>query len=271
MIRKWFVLLAVLVCLAVLASCSQEENNTAVITDNTNIIFAPNTDYDTSSDTTGINNNTTSVESPEIKFDAQSSLAASEIEPPLSEADLAMAVPDFLTEEQQLLYRRARSVFPAFSGYPFQIDEYPPDGYEGDYRALLGEMIETKDEIGPLYYYAATGRYKRWDDFISMGTSIFTQDYFAWLSDSFLNINGYTYIPDTAKGGHWGYLPILSPDTFNLISKTDTEIRFEVVGHYFDTWNIDTANPDSVTTESFPITMVLTSDGWRFSEFNSPA
>lgn len=190
-------------------------------------------------------------------------------EPPLSEAIMTiLAVPDFLDENQQLLYRRARSVFIAFNGYPEMIEEYPCEN-------VLEIPYEDKSVYIPsgdheAHYIRACGRYQKWEDFHGMGVSIFTEEYFTRLSRHFLNIDGNTYYPDAAKGGAFGYMPELTPDTFELVSKTDSEIEFNVIGHYYSTWNPETANPSTITTQSFPIRMELTDSGWRFSLFNYP-
>ena len=202
----------------------------------------------------------TQVGTEEVWFDA---------EPPLSEAIMTLlAVPDFLDEDQQLLYRRARSIFVAFNGYPEMVEEYPCEN-------VLGIPYEERSVYIPSgdyqeHYIRACGRYQKWDDFYAMGVSIFTDDYFTRLSRNFLNIDGNTYFLDAAKGGAFGYMPELTPDTFELVSKTDSEIEFNVIGHYYLTWNPETADPSTITTQSFPIKMELTDNGWRFSLFNSP-
>ncbi len=65
MISKRSVLFAVLTCAVLLVSCSQEENNTAVTTGDTDEIL------DTAYDTTRINNDTTTVETPPTQSNNQ--------------------------------------------------------------------------------------------------------------------------------------------------------------------------------------------------------
>ena len=193
------------------------------------------------------------------------------LEPPLSETDIDRPVPDFLDEEQQLLYLRACSVYPTFSGYPFKIDDTYPrkDGKTFDHWA--NHVYYPPENSDFMYYYAAQGRYEKWDDFVGMGTSIFTSVYFNQRSSCFLNMNGYTYIPDAEKGCGWGYLS--DTDTFTLISKSDTEIHFELIGHYYDAHAAQDEDSDFIITRTrnFPIIMVLTDEGWRFSEFHMAA
>jgi len=187
---------------------------------------------------------------------------------PLTEYFLSMSVPDFLTEEQQYLYRCACSIYPTFTGNPDHINDYPADEeYTVAYEAPI--MIEVNSM--ELRYHAAKGKYRLWDDFVAMGTSIFTDSYFAELSDMFHGVDGITRIPDVAKGSRWGYMEDVQEDTFRLTSKTDTEIRFDVIGHYFSRTDDGEVDLESMTTESFPIVMVLTNSGWRFDKFASPA
>ena len=44
-----------------------------------------------------------------------------------------------------------------------------------------------------------------------------------------------------------------------LVSRSDTEICFDVIGHY--------AQDDAEETRSFPITLTLTDNDWRFSQY----
>lgn len=191
------------------------------------------------------------------------------LEPPLTEWECKMPVPDFLNEEQQLLYRRAYSIYPTFVGAPEHIDFYPrKDGEPFDSWFLYS--YKTSEGTVPAYYYAAQGRYAKWDDFVSMGTSIFTVEYFNSLSSWFLNIDGNIYLPDVAMGSAWGQRLDSPPDTFRLISKSDTEIHFEFTCYFYycghpEDYNLDDIEP---IKKVMPFTMVLTDNGWRFSEFH---
>ena len=80
-----------------------------------------------------------------------------------------------------------------------------------------------------------------------------------WGIPSFIQINDYLYHISASKGGAFGYDPNESPDTYVLVSRTDTEICFDVIGHY--------AQDDTEETHSFPITLTRTESGWRFSQF----
>ena len=182
-----------------------------------------------------------------------------ENEPPLMRLGITCAVPDFLNEEQIDVYRRAVTIFPVFSGVPDAIEKFPSD-----------ELIFERDMIekGTTRYFKSTGRYRQWGDFEAMLLSVFTKEYFETLSEYFLNIDGQLYYPDAAAGGQLGYAPELKPDTFELISKTDTKIEFNLIGYYYEDGYAILENRGEIRTQTFPIIMEYTDDGWRFALFN---
>jgi len=188
-------------------------------------------------------------------------------EPPITQVAANAAVPDFLNNEQVDLYRRALSMFFIFHGAPDGIDSAFPLPTGLTQASPPSGSAATENGI---QYYAVTGRYQMWNDFQAMCLGLFTQEYFDALNKapSFKDIGGYTYYADISMGGAFGYAPENSPDTFELVSKTDTSISFNLIGHYYENGVAASAGTGPVTTQTFPITMVLTADGWRFSQFN---
>lgn len=186
-------------------------------------------------------------------------------EPPL--AGEAVSAPQFLSAEQQALYQRAHAIFPAFCGVPDAVDSFPHDG-----GPPVGEPIYVQiDGVG---YYRAQGRYQAWSDFEAMMLSLFTRGYYEQLiggrggTRPFLQQGGILYYIDGAAGSILGYRPDLAPDEFELTAQTPNSITFNLIGHYF--WDLD-ENGDPIAsvpdTISYPITLVLTENGWRFSQF----
>jgi len=119
-------------------------------------------------------------------------------------------------------------------------------------------------------YLAVKGRYRKWNDFHAMCLSLFTENYFNELNRGegpgaiYMEHNGYTYYQDVTAGNNFAYTP---PDTFLLISESSTMINFNVIGHYnYGTPALGKSFPSEAL--SFPIAMVLTDNGWRFSEFS---
>lgn len=183
-------------------------------------------------------------------------------EPPLDEDALAIDVPDFLTEEQQLLYRKAYFLYThTFGGNTDLIDIFDadPDSY-----------VFSSANYGFYSYQIASGRYQNWADFDQVVHSVFTDDYWQQ-TNCFPGADGITYptymeydgkmaFISSARGGGW-YNDDIS-DQFKLVSKTDTTIEFTVTGHYADPYD----RTDFQLT--FPLRMVLTEVGWRFEQYH---
>ena len=186
-------------------------------------------------------------------------------EPPLDEYALAAAVPDFLTEEQQLLYRRAFAIFDAFEGMTENIEAFPlADGTP----YVWTPATETLTIEGPTYI-RARGRYRWYQDFEQTGLQLFTPEYFEELRRwGFLNIDGYLYYIDAAKGSNHGYVPEEMPDAFELVSQTEDAITFNLIGHYYVDGYQQGVQRTQYTTASFPIRMVRQGGQWRFAEFH---
>lgn len=200
------------------------------------------------------------------------------MEPPLDEFSASIAVPDFLTEEQQDLYRRAHCLYQhMFGGETTALDNIRPDvemGYDEP------EVIEDG-----LYYYPATGRYRNWADFDAVIHGLFTDDF--WQRRNTLEgdppryiyreIDGRLWMADLSRGSG-NYYNENFPDEFRLDRRTEEEISFTLIGHY--SWVYPREGETSEErdarrkreyecTQEFPIKMVLTEDGWRFDKFYS--
>ena len=188
-------------------------------------------------------------------------------EPPVLEPYFHDPMPDFLTEEQKVLYCCAQTLYNILRGSTLFIDDFPKkDGTP--FTPGYGEGFYIERYGLDMRYYVSTGRYAKWDDFVAMGQSVFTDDYFKKLSDgTFFEDNGKTCYLDAERGGPWGYVPEFAPDTFTLLSQTETQIDFIVTAYYFDSFH---PTKDDIPEEiSFPIQLVLTENGWRFSYFDS--
>lgn len=198
-------------------------------------------------------------------------------EPPLSERTLAQPVPEFLDEEQQALflhaYEASSFLFCGTDGYEHFL---PEDGTwtTADY-VVIDDMT----------YLVAQGRYARWEDFKAMMDGLFTAEY----QDDLLNtvVGGISYprftstedgqlcFLETLKGSSIDYGFCDTPDSYELVSQTEDEIVFDLVGHYA---NLDTAefdedgqpHPTEEYTLSYPIRMERTDAGWRVAEFHLP-
>lgn len=204
---------------------------------------------------------------------AESSASSSSVAPEVAEQMNLLEpaegpVPEFLDAEQQQLYRQAKTAF-----WEFTLNN---DGFGSTAPAELGV------EVDGLTYYPCDGSITSWADFESSMLSVFTQDYFTQLNNgasytdeagkehirtTFMEMDGKLYFICAARGANSRFI---EPETFELISESDTEIKFNVVGQYRDISYTDGVESvaDTPTTEKKPLTMVKGPDGWRFSEFS---
>lgn len=204
------------------------------------------------------------------------------VEPPLSGWTLAQPVPEFLNAEQQALflhaYEAAHFLELSTSGF---LEYYPDEN--GVVPALSGQQ-ETV-EIGGNIYTVSVGRFRRWEDFKAMMDGLFTADY----QDSLLNggtndapyprftstEDGRLCYMDGMRGSNIDYGFCDTPDSYELVSQSEDEIIFNLIGHYA---NLETAeigeegqpHPTEEYTLSYPIRMERTDAGWRVAEFHLP-
>ena len=197
-------------------------------------------------------------------------------EPPLDAAALSIAVPDFLTAEQQDLYRRAHSLYEHLLGdsieysETFDMDVFPPSQYE---------TVVIDDTT----YLVSQGRYSNWLDFDAVVHSIFTDTFWAIHNNSnsgylyHVEYNGKHCFLDTSIGGGYYYNKTI-PDEFRLDEKTESKIAFTLVGHYNFLGDVEGETDEQEDerlqrgydyTLEFPIKMVLSENGWKFDEFHT--
>lgn len=194
-------------------------------------------------------------------------------EPPLSEYDMNLAVPDFLTQEQQTLYRRAHNLYEHLVGDSIEYAETFKDGTfpQSEYEQVI---------INDMAYLVAQGRYADWNHFEEVGRSIFTEDYWEELNKTSDGLalrteyNGKLCFLDLSMGSGYYYCKDI-PDGFRLEKSDENEVIFTLIGHYryLDEGANDSTNDDKAQdydyTLEFPIKLVLTENGWRFDEFHS--
>lgn len=192
---------------------------------------------------------------------------------------MAIAVPEFLTPEQQDLYRRAYCMYMhMFAGETSAVDMFETEG--GNPPVLQESEIV---EIDGGHYTIAQGRYKNWSDFIAVIQSLFTENF--WVAQNepdnewvtYREYDGLLCYIDASKGSGYYYNENF-PDEFRLDRQTDQSIEFTLIGHYSPVWPRNGETPEQRDerlrreydyTLEFPIRMVLTNNGWRFDEFHS--
>lgn len=203
---------------------------------------------------------------------------AAELQPPLTQEDLELPVPDFLPPELQQLYRRAHNVYEhlfiettgceyAETFEPGTFPETPPETFEAD----------------GLRYRYARGRYKSWADFDALVHSVFTHRLFQALN----GIEGHSSGLYAERDGALCFVDLIRPtahtrnpnfpDTFVLLEQTEDLIRFHAVGYYSCLYPLegeDMGTRDARLragyeyTEEFELILVRTEEGWRFDAFS---
>lgn len=196
----------------------------------------------------------------------------------MDEFSASIAVPDFLTQEQQDLYRRAHCVYLNLFGVTTANVDYMggPFGFSND-TVVIDDMT----------YTFSRGRYRKWEDFDALVHAVFTEKFWDERNNSvsavgkpwilFREYDGMLCYLETEKG-QGNYYNDNFPDEFRLEKQTEEEISFALIGHY--SWVYPREGETSEErdarrkreyecTQEFPIRMVLTENGWRFDEFHS--
>lgn len=201
-------------------------------------------------------------------------------EPPILDWMADQPVPDFLDAEQQDLFLRAFSAANFLIGCSTSsVDEYPlADGTlpeRGDYETVTLDNGWT--------YLVAQGRYAQWADFQAMLDSVFTPEYqeeLLWTESldgerfpTFTSTeDGRLCFLDAGRGSSLEYGWADTPDTYELVSRSEDVVEFDLIGHYAvledDTGDEPTVS--GITTERYPIRMERTAAGWRIAEFHLP-
>ena len=197
-------------------------------------------------------------------------------EPPLSKEDMEIAVPDFLTEEQQMLYRRAYRFYECFRKESAGIDDFPAiDGTTLDKANARCIEVEGKK------YYESIGRYKNWEFFSSVIDSVFTPELVEKLN--MIDDMGMAYI-EVDNVLYYQDISFMSDDRlennyeFILKTSTDSKIEFQLLAHYSNyQYALDGVVVDGIVSEgdeftrTFDMEMVRDESGrWRFSLFEVP-
>lgn len=203
-------------------------------------------------------------------------------EPPLDEYSASIAVPDFLTEEQQYLYQRAHCLYLNLFGVTSaNVDRLGRLGVaprQSEYDTVV---------IDDMTYTVSHGRYRKWEEFDALVHAAFTDKFWDEHNNSvsavgepwimFREYNGMLCYLETEKGQGYYYNENF-PDEFRLEKQTEDEILFTLIGHYSWVWPREGETYEERDarlereyeyTLEFPMRMVLTEDGWRFDEFHS--
>lgn len=191
---------------------------------------------------------------------------------PLDDRSLALAVPDFLDAQQQLLYRQAAALYDAmFGGETTGIDDaFPaPSGVSDEHSTYTPEGSEYT-------YVSSAGRYQSWADFDRVVHGVFTDRLWTELNGTpiYIEHDGQLYILDASYGDQY-YNPVF-PDEFTLVEQTNERIEFTVTAHYSYPYphqgesyeeRDERMKTSFEFTLTFPIVLLRTDEGWRFDVF----
>ena len=207
----------------------------------------------------------------QLKPLSSASASAINIPIPLDDDVTTGPVPDFLDADQQLLYRRALTMYRhIFGANTESVDDWPGGaGYQDSTMAPGG-------------YTHATGLYSNWDDFEEAVLSVFTREFWDTRNDfrdglpTYKNIDGQLHYISAARGSY-GCNPNF-PETFRLVEQTEDTISFIMTGYYSDPWPMEGESYEDRDARiaagweysiEYSIRMVRTESGWRFDEFYS--
>lgn len=223
---------------------------------------------------------TSESESSNIDDSTASGSASSDIkdEPYLSSQDLQVPVPDFLTDEQKLLYLRAYKMMLIRIGtYAIDDTQYFPCDNPDTTRTYTDTLSVDGYEYTP-----ALNHYRQWDSFYSTLRGIFTEGF---LDSDYLSFDGVTYFRpiegnmyyiSTERGFDPGYNQDSTSMDFTLQEETPDKIVIQVTATYAIDESSSQAFRQAVldglisNTKNYSITLVRSDDGWRFSQFNVP-
>lgn len=157
-------------------------------------------------------------------------------------------LPEFLTAEQQCTYLRACTLA---GGMPW-----------GSIWMDQTQVTIDGETCTPCSYFL--GEYERMEACVKDLFDGPVQEYF--LTQRFKNLNGTLYEPLDEEEINYLGMDLQSSEV-QLVSKTDTQIQFTVIGHYVHPGN-GVNLTDIEYTREWPISMELGSDGvWRFTQF----
>ena len=165
------------------------------------------------------------------------------------------AVPEFLTADQQELYRAAYYLYYHFdvsSGFAFDtIDENSP--------FIVGDTGRS--------YYRDTGFAQLFPPFAQHWIACLRQTLPTVLLTNIKTISrAMTACFISAFVGDRGGNIFYKSSEFSLISETADEIRFQLIGHYDEAGPGGSAS-SSPYTETCEVKLVNTENGWRFAGF----
>lgn len=172
---------------------------------------------------------------------------------------------DFLTDEQWALYDKGRSYL-----YYFLFDA----GYFYDDINSAEQVSKMID--GWSYYPYVSEKYPNYNAFHQEMLTVYTPEFYEERNKTptenaipiYVDVDGGLYYLDATGGANITYLS--SWDRFELVSKTEDRVEFNLVAYYCDYDDVQSPCPTPVEMKRGPIVMERTDAGWRISKFDYP-
>ena len=193
---------------------------------------------------------------------------------PFTQEDWEVPAPDFLTEEQVILYKQAYKFYGIYAYDTHYMDREFPVGSPPPARTIYRIDLHTT-------IYKSYGYFQYWDTFCSVYHTLFTNEKFeedVMKPDQsgyphFMDRDGITWYQDYEKGGNIGYSRERWPETFELLESSPNKIVFRVTCYYRDPANDEWAEIRGIFSsyyDSYDVIMEKEDGKWKFSQFDVP-
>lgn len=166
-------------------------------------------------------------------------------------------VPDFLTADQQDLFRSAKRMYDGLKGCSA--------GYKPNYDITIEEPMGAN-----IVQYALDEAFETYADFDTALHAVFTDEFCAKLlptqpNNPVMEREGKLYSMLADRGGNISFIS----QSYEIISESEAEIQFNFVGVYNEDIQSDIEKRDKTkdVIEKKAVKMILTDKGWRFDEF----
>lgn len=168
-------------------------------------------------------------------------------------------VPDFLTPDQQDLFRAARRLYDGIAGCS--------RGFDVDYATVVAQPVEGQDFTRSFYLDNGFASY---DDFLTALHAVFTDEMCNSIlaNGDFIEVDGKLYAGEGDRGSNIAYLS----NSYTAGAATSDGIAFTWAAHYNDDAyeNPDSMDAANAYTEEYTVQLAYTENGWRFFNFVMP-
>jgi len=160
---------------------------------------------------------------------------------------------NFLSDENKALFRKAFDIY-----WIFDVDS---ESYRNERYLWLKNNYNVDIKIGENYYIRSGMNFQSFSDYI-YSCFVETEAIKLLERETYVNYNGELCICEIGRGTD----PFFYDIRFELISENENEINFKGIARYLDFEHWD--NPDEYATiKEYNYKIIMTENGWRFSQF----